>query len=51
MVLLTPAEGTMCSDQPELSSSLRSLNSAANSDKNIKDTLKKYAGNVSFGGR
>lgn len=49
MMLLTAAEGAMCLDQPELSSSLRSLNSAANSGKNIKDILKKYVGNVLLG--
>lgn len=46
-MLLVSAEGAMwCSDQPELSSSLRNLNSAANSGRNHKDILKKHVGNV-----
>lgn len=46
-MLLVSAEGAMwCSDQPALSSSLRNLNSAANSGKNHKDILKKHVGHV-----
>lgn len=46
-MLLVSAEGAMWwSDQPELSSSLRNLNSAANSGKNHKDILEKHVGHV-----
>lgn len=48
-MLLTPAEGAMWgSDQLELSSSLRNLNSAANGGKNRKAILKNCVGNVLF---